>query len=250
MTLKDNIQDGTSPRHVAIIMDGNGRWARQRGLSRIMGHRNGVQAVRETLETAVEQGVEYLTLYAFSTENWNRPREEVSALMSLLVQTIRKETDSLMKNGIRLLTIGDISALPAEAYQALQGLISQTAANSRATLVLALNYSGKWDLMQAVRRMASEVEAGRLSASDVNEDCLVRHLSTAGIPDPELLIRTSGECRLSNFLLWQTAYTEFYFTPVLWPDFRKADFLKALDDFRHRERRFGMTSEQINSTTK
>ncbi|MBQ5996536.1 MAG: isoprenyl transferase [Bacteroidales bacterium] len=246
MISKESIQGGPVPKHVAVIMDGNGRWARQRGLSRVLGHRNGVQAVRETLEAASEAGVSYLTLYAFSTENWNRPAEEVSALMSLLVQTIDKETDTLMQHGIRLLTVGGIEALPAEARNALIALREKTSVNTGPTLILALNYSGKWDITQAARRLAGDVRSGVLDVADINEQCFAGYLSTQGIPDPELMIRTSGECRLSNFLLWQLAYAEFYFTPVLWPDFRKEHFFEAIADFQHRERRFGRIDAQIS----
>ncbi|MBR3288019.1 MAG: isoprenyl transferase [Bacteroidales bacterium] len=246
MISKESIQGGPVPKHVAVIMDGNGRWARQRGLSRVLGHRNGVQAVRETLEAASEAGVSYLTLYAFSTENWNRPAEEVSALMSLLVQTIDKETDTLMQHGIRLLTVGGIEALPAEARNALIALREKTSVNTGPTLILALNYSGKWDITQAARRLAGDVRSGVLDVADIDEQCFAGYLSTQGIPDPELMIRTSGECRLSNFLLWQLAYAEFYFTPVLWPDFRKEHFFEAIADFQHRERRFGRIDAQIS----
>ena len=244
MTSKESIQGGPVPKHVAVIMDGNGRWARQRGLSRILGHRNGVQAVRETLEAASEAGVSYLTLYAFSTENWNRPAEEVSALMSLLVQTIDKETETLMQHGIRLLAVGGIDALPAEARDALVALQQKTSVNTGPVLILALNYSGKWDITQAARRLAADVRSGVLDPADIDEQCFAGYLSTQGIPDPELMIRTSGECRISNFLLWQLAYAEFYFTPVLWPDFRKEHFFEAIADFQHRERRFGRVSGQ------
>ena len=246
MISKESIQGGPVPKHVAVIMDGNGRWARQRGLSRVLGHCNGVQAVRETLEAASEAGVSYLTLYAFSTENWNRPAEEVSALMSLLVQTIDKETDTLMQHGIRLLTVGGIEALPAEARNALIALREKTSVNTGPTLILALNYSGKWDITQAARRLAGDVRSGVLDVADIDEQCFAGYLSTQGIPDPELMIRTSGECRLSNFLLWQLAYAEFYFTPVLWPDFRKEHFFEAIADFQHRERRFGRIDAQIS----
>ncbi|MCR5714103.1 MAG: isoprenyl transferase [Bacteroidales bacterium] len=246
MISKESIQGGPVPKHVAVIMDGNGRWARQRGLSRVLGHRNGVQAVRETLEAASEAGVSYLTLYAFSTENWNRPAEEVSALMSLLVQTIDKETDTLMQHGIRLLTVGGIEALPAEARNALIALREKTSVNTGPTLILALNYSGKWDITQAARRLAGDVRSGVLDVADIDEQCFAGYLSTQGIPDPELMIRTSGECRLSNFLLWQLAYAEFYFTPVLWPDFRKEHFFEAIANFQHRERRFGRIDAQIS----
>ncbi|MCL4149143.1 UNVERIFIED_CONTAM: hypothetical protein GTU68_011938 [Idotea baltica] len=215
-------------------MDGNGRWAKQHGKPRVFGHRNGVKAVRETTEAAAELGVSYLTLYAFSTENWSRPKVEVGALMRLLVETLHKEINTLNKNNIRLQAIGDISLLPEATHRALLKGIENTKDNTRMTLVLALNYSGKWDIAQATRKLA-----------DINEDLLAQSLSTHAIPDPELLIRTSGERRISNFLLWQLAYSELYFSPVFWPDFRKEQFYQAIIDFQRRERRFGKISEQL-----
>ncbi len=226
-------------------MDGNGRWAKQRGGLRIFGHQNAVKAVRDTVEAAAELGVEYLTLYAFSTENWSRPMEEVSALMTLLVSTIRKETATLNKNNIRLQTIGDTASLPKACQRELLEAMDLTKQNSRMTLVLALSYSGRWDITQAMRQVALQVEQGNLQADDISEATIAAHLSTAGIPDPELLIRTSGEQRISNFLLWQLAYTELYITELLWPDFRKEQLYEAIISFQRRERRFGKTSEQI-----
>jgi undecaprenyl diphosphate synthase len=243
--LKDHIDLGRLPQHIAVIMDGNGRWAKKQGRMRIFGHENGVKAVREVTESCAELGVEYLTLYAFSTENWNRPREEVNALMSLLVSTIHSETDTLMKNGIRLEAIGDIENLPVDCRKELSEAMAITETNNRMTLVLALSYSSRWDLMRAVRHLASEVEAGKLKPSDIKEEHISHSLTTREYPNPDLMIRTSGEHRISNFLLWELAYAEFYFTDTLWPDFRKDDLYKALIDYQNRERRFGKTSEQI-----
>lgn len=228
-------------------MDGNGRWAKQQGKPRIFGHRNGVKAVRETTEAAAELGVEYLTLYAFSTENWSRPRMEVNALMHLLVETLHKEVDTLNKNDIRLQAIGDIARLPKNTRRALVEGMERTRDNGRMTLILALNYSAKWDIVQSARKIAAEVSANRLRPEDIDDELFAAHLSTAGTPDPELLIRTSGERRLSNFLLWQIAYTELYFTPIFWPDFRKEHLYQAIIDFQKRERRFGKISEQAPS---
>jgi undecaprenyl diphosphate synthase len=227
-------------------MDGNGRWAKQRGEKRIFGHQNGVRAVKETVEAAAELGVSYLTLYAFSTENWNRPQEEVNALMELLVSTIRSETDTLNKNQIRLLAIGDIDSLPENCRRELQETIDITSGNTRLSLVLALSYSAKWELTRAVKNISMEVLKGALLPENITESLFSEYLSTKGIPDPELLIRTSGERRVSNFLLWQLAYAEFYFTDVLWPDFDRKEFFNAIVDFQNRERRFGLTSEQIS----
>lgn len=243
--LMDQINLEKLPRHIAIIMDGNGRWAKEHGRARIFGHRNGVKAVRETTEAAAEIGVEYLTLYAFSTENWNRPAFEVNALMTLLVDTLGKEINTLNKNNIRLKAIGDLDRLPSKTHKALLNGIEKTKDNKRMTLVLALNYSGKWEIVEAARKLAEQVKAGTLNPEDIEEKDFVNVLNTAGIPDPELLVRTSGETRLSNFLLWQLAYAEFYFTPTFWPDFRKPDLYKAIIDYQNRERRFGKTSEQI-----
>ena len=236
---------GEIPRHIAIIMDGNGRWAKRRGRPRISGHAEGVESVRDIVGACGELGVRYLTLYAFSTENWKRPQEEVSLLMRLLVKALRDETDRLNSNNVRLRVIGDVRALPAEVQTGLVESIRTTAANTGLTLVLALSYSGRWDLTEAVRRLAEDVAAGRLAPESVTEEMVGAHLSTAGIPDPDLLIRTSGELRISNFLLWQLAYTEFHITPKLWPDFRRQDLYEAVSEYQQRERRFGMVSDQL-----
>ncbi len=233
------------PAHVAVIMDGNGRWAKQQGGLRIFGHQSAITAVRETVEVAAEAGVRYLTLYAFSTENWNRPALEVTALMQLLVSTIRKEIPTLTRNNVRLQTIGQTTDLPAACQRELREAIDLTANNTGLTLVLALSYSGRWDLTQATRRIVEAVAVGQLRADQITPQVVAAHLSTAGIPDPELLIRTSGEQRISNFLLWEMAYTELYITDLLWPDFRKTHFIEALLAYQRRERRFGKTSEQL-----
>jgi len=245
--LKSQINTEKLPEHIAIIMDGNGRWAKEHGKPRVFGHRNGVTAVRETTEAAAELGISYLTLYAFSTENWSRPKMEVSALMRLLVDTLVKELDTLNKNNIRLKAIGDLSKLPDRTHKALLDGIENTKDNERMTLVLALNYSGKWDLAQAAQKLGKEVAAGRLSPDQIDQVALAGQLSTKHMPDPELLIRTSGEARISNFLLWQLAYAELYFTPVFWPEFRKAHLYEAIIDYQNRERRFGKISEQLVS---
>ena len=245
MTGKAEIDTLNIPAHVAVIMDGNGRWAKQRGGLRVFGHQSAITAVRETVEEAVQLGVRYLTLYAFSTENWNRPKLEVMALMQLLVHTIRQETATLLKNSIRLEAIGDISTLPVNCQRELAEAMELTKAGSRMTLVLALSYSGRWDLTQAARRMATDVASGQLQPDDVTEATVASYLVTANMPDPALLIRTSGEQRISNFLLWQLAYTELYITDLLWPDFRKEHFQEAIRAYQRRERRFGQTSEQI-----
>lgn len=238
------------PRHVAIIMDGNGRWAKQQGHMRIFGHKHGVNAVRSAIEFSAEVGIEYLTLYAFSTENWNRPEREINALMQLLVDTIENELPNLMKNNIRLKTIGNIHLLPKKCVQQLQNTEAATAQNTRTTLILALSYSGRWDIIEAVKKIASEVKSGHLEVAEINEETLHSALNTAEYPNPDLLIRTSGEMRISNFLLWEIAYSEIHFTSVLWPDFRKEHYLEALKDFQSRERRFGKTSEQIDPKRK
>ncbi|HTB07185.1 MAG TPA: isoprenyl transferase [Bacteroidia bacterium] len=237
------------PKHVAVIMDGNGRWAKQKGKNRIFGHTNGVKSVRETIEAAAEIGVKYLTMYAFSTENWNRPKDEVSGLMELLVLTINKEIKTLMENDIALQAIGDLKSLPSLCYKELMRAIEKTSKNKRMTLVLALSYSSKWEIINAVKRIAKEVEKGSISADNIDEEIFNQSLCTGSIPDPELLIRTSGEHRISNFLLWQIAYAELYFTDKLWPDFRKPDFYQAIADYQKRERRFGKTSEQLSNVT-
>jgi undecaprenyl diphosphate synthase len=243
--LKSLIIPEKVPSHIAIIMDGNGRWAKQKGMPRVLGHRSGVKSVREVTEGCAEIGVRYLTLYAFSTENWNRPPAEVTALMSLLVDTIRSEIKSLNKNKVRLLAIGDIEALPRSSYEALLEGMEETKDNDRLNLVLALNYSAKWEILRAARLLAAAATEGRIRPEEINEAVFEQALSTHGIPDPELLIRTSGETRISNFLLWQIAYAELYFTPVFWPDFGKRELFEAIVNYQRRERRFGLISEQI-----
>ncbi len=249
MELKDQLMQQIDrerlPQHIAIIMDGNGRWAKERGKQRLFGHQSAIQSVREVSEASAEIGVKYLTLYAFSTENWNRPLAEVSGLMSLLATTITKEVSTMNKNSIKLNAIGDLKSLPEANYRQLMQAIADTSHNTRMTLTLALSYSGRWDLTQAMRRMAEDVAQGKLQPDAVNDTLISSYLSTAGMPDPELLIRTSGEERISNFLLWQLAYSELYFTPKYWPDFRKADLYEAILNYQHRERRFGKTSEQV-----
>lgn len=246
MSSKEQIKMNALPSHVAIIMDGNGRWAKEKGKLRVFGHQNGVKAVRDTVEAAAELGVQNLTLYAFSTENWNRPKLEVSALMELLVATISKETKTLMENNIRLNAIGDLSQLPKNCYNELQVAMEKTKCNSRMTLHLALSYSARWEITNAVKLIADKVKQETLSIADINEETISAHLTTKDFPDPELLIRTSGEHRISNFLLWQIAYAELYFTDKLWPDFRREDLFEAIVDFQNRERRFGKTSEQVS----
>lgn len=239
VNLKEKIDLSALPEHIAIIMDGNGRWAKKHGKIRTFGHQHGVEAVRDTAEACAELGIKYLTLYAFSTENWVRPKYEVNALMTLLVKTISSETKTLLKNNIRLLTIGDITKLPADCRKSLNECMEKTKNLDRMNLVLALNYSSKWEITEAARKIAARVEKGELKSKDVDENLFASFLSTAGMPDPELLIRTSGEYRISNFLLWQIAYAELHFTPVLWPDFRRKDVYQAIIDFQKRERRFG-----------
>ena len=233
------------PSHVAIIMDGNGRWAKQHGKERYEGHIAGVESVRRAVESAAKYGVKWLTLYAFSTENWNRPKEEVDALMVLLVDTIVKETPTLMKNNVSLQTIGDLSRLPQATRNKFLECIEQTSQNTGLTLVIALSYSARWEIIEATKRIASAVKDGHLLLEDINEEVLSNYMTTAQMPDPDLLIRTSGELRISNFLLWQLAYSELYFTNCLWPEFTNEEFYHAIVDYQHRERRFGKTSEQI-----
>lgn len=245
MSYKEQIKQDRIPRHIAIIMDGNGRWAKKQGLARMFGHKQGVETVHRITEAAAELGIGYLTLYAFSTENWNRPKEEVDALMSLLVDTIVKETPTLMKNNIVLQTIGDISRLPEATRKKFLECIEQTSKNTGLTLIIALSYSARWELIQAAKNIASAVEQGQLRLEEINEEVLSNHLTTANVPDPDLLIRTSGELRISNFLLWQLAYSEMYFTSCLWPEFTNEEFYHAIVDYQSRERRFGKTSEQI-----
>ena len=234
-----------TPNHVAIIMDGNGRWAKKQGQMRLYGHNFGVESIRETLKAARELKVKYLTLYAFSTENWNRPKEEVDGLMDLLVRSLSSEIKELSESGVRLITIGDLEGMPEYCQTELKESMETTKDNSDLTLILALNYSARWEIVNAVKKIAEATKDGHLKCTDINADLISNYLTTKGIPDPELLIRTSGEHRISNFLLWQIAYTEFHFTEVLWPDFRKEDFYKAVLDYQSRERRFGMVSEQL-----
>lgn len=249
MVLKEKIDLQRLPKHIAIIMDGNGRWATNRGEMRVFGHQNGVESVRQAATTAAELGIEFLTLYAFSTENWKRPKCEVDALMSLLVHTLSSELGTLMDNNIRLRSIGNINMLQPECYQQLLDTMEKTQNNDRMDLILALNYSGRWELSNAAAKIAADAKAGILDPEKIDQDVFEKYLETHDIPDPELLIRTSGEFRISNFLLWQTAYTELYFTSKLWPDFRENDLYEAILDYQNRERRFGMISEQINQVT-
>lgn len=235
------------PKHIAVIMDGNGRWAKTQGKPRVFGHKNGVDAVREVTEICAEIGVQYLTLYAFSTENWSRPAAEVGALMALLVEAVRNELKTLNKNNIRLQAIGDLNKLPPASRKALMEGIEATKNNTRMTLVLALNYSSRWEIVQASRLIAEDVKLGKLDPASIDEEVFSSYLSTRDIPDPELLIRTSGEQRISNYLLWQIAYAELYFTEVFWPDFKKKNLMEAILDYQKRERRFGKTSEQLVS---
>ena len=245
MGLKEKIDVTRLPQHIAIIMDGNGRWATKHGKNRIFGHTSGVNSVRETSEGCAELGVKYLTLYAFSTENWNRPITEVSALMMLLLKTIKAELKTLLKNDIRLKVIGDMAKLPVGVAKELKDAMQKTANNKRMDLILALNYSGKSEIVRAVKEIATKVQKGEISPDAISEDLVSNNLYTAGIPDPELLIRTSGEKRVSNFMLWQLAYAEYFFTDVFWPEFTREELYKAIIDFQNRERRFGKTSEQL-----
>lgn len=245
MSYKEQIVRERLPRHVAIIMDGNGRWAKREGLARMFGHRKGVETVHKITEAAAEMGIEYLTLYTFSTENWNRPKEEVDALMGLLVDTIAKETPTLMKNNIRLETIGDLSRLPEQTRNRFVGCIRETNKNTGLTLVIALSYSARWEIVRATQMIAAAVKNDQFFVEDIDEETISSFMTTHDMPDPDLLIRTSGELRISNFLLWQLAYSELYFTDCLWPEFTEEEFYHAIVDYQHRERRFGKTSEQI-----
>lgn len=248
--LRETIDRSRLPLHVAVIMDGNGRWARKRGLARTFGHEKGVDAVRNTVEAAAEIGISFLTLYAFSTENWNRPRFEVNALMKILVKSLRKEIPTLMKNNIRLHAIGNLKNLPEKSLGELNRTIGETKNNTGLTLTLALSYSSRWEIVEAVRSIARKAELGEITHEEITTKMLEDHLTTHDMPDPELMIRTSGEYRISNFLLWQMAYAELYFTNTLWPDFGKEDFFRAILDYQGRERRFGLTSEQLNDRYK
>ncbi len=247
MTLKEKLNTNKIPEHVAIIMDGNGRWAALHGSERVFGHENGVESVRSVVEGAGEIGIKYLTLYAFSTENWSRPKAEVDALMGLLVHAINNETEELKKQNVKLGMIGDIDSLPEEVQEKLNWSINELKDCTGLTLILALSYSSKWEITEAIRKIAIDVKEEKIQPQEINKELIDKYLATNGIPDPELLIRTSGETRISNFLLWQIAYTEFYFTPVLWPDFTKENLFEAVYDFQNRERRFGKTSQQIVS---
>ncbi|HZB13922.1 MAG TPA: isoprenyl transferase [Chryseolinea sp.] len=247
---KEHIDFNNLPRHIAVIMDGNGRWAKKKGAMRIFGHKNAVQAVKDVTEGSGELGIKYLTLYAFSTENWNRPKAEIDGLMELLVSTLKQEIKTLMDNQVKLITIGETANLPPDCQKNLAWAIDQTKTNSGLTLILALSYSGRWEIAKAAKALALEVEQGKIKASEINERLLENYLQTSGIPDPELLIRTSGELRVSNFLLWQIAYTELYITPTLWPDFRKEHLYEAIWSYQQRERRFGKTSEQLNPVSR
>jgi undecaprenyl diphosphate synthase len=245
-SFKENIDFNNLPKHIAVIMDGNGRWAKKKGAIRIFGHRNAVQAVRDVTECCGELGIKYLTLYAFSTENWSRPKEEVEGLMELLVNTLKQEISTLMENQVKLKTIGDTSHLPGNCQKNLEWAINETKDNSGLTLILALSYSGRWEILEAVKQIVKDTKEGKLDVPDINETTFANYLKTLGIPDPELLIRTSGELRISNFLLWQIAYTELFITPTLWPDFTKEHLYEAIWSYQQRERRFGKTSEQLN----
>ena len=245
MSLIDKIDRNRLPEHVAIIMDGNGRWAKAQGQPRSYGHQEGVVSVHKIMDTVTRLGLRYLTLYTFSTENWNRPEEEVQALMSLMVTAIHRETPNLMEKNVRLTAIGDLSRLRLDAYATLQECIETTADNTGTTLVLALSYSARWEITEAARQIAREVSEGQLRVEEITEAMVTNHLTTKGIPDPDLLIRTGGEQRISNFLLWQLSYAEFYFTEVFWPEFREEELYEAILYYQSRERRFGKTSEQL-----
>ncbi len=245
MDITTTINTGNLPRHIAIIMDGNGRWAKKQGMLRVFGHQNGTKAVRQTVEACAKLGVENLTLYAFSTENWNRPKLEVDALMKLLVNSLADELPTLQNNNIRLNMIGNMNMMPENAQKQLRDVIEKTQANTQMTLTLALSYGSREEIVHAVRSIVEEVKSGSLASENINEHVIQQHLYTHNMPDVDLVIRTSGEQRISNFLLWQIAYAEFYFTEVLWPDFREKDLLEAIANYQNRERRFGKTSEQI-----
>lgn len=245
MHLREQINNKKVPQHIAIIMDGNGRWAKRKGEERLFGHTNGVEAVRNVLKACVDLGVKNLTLYAFSTENWSRPKEEVEGLMNLLVESIANEVDELHENGVRLMSIGDELGLPQACRLELESAKKATENNQSLNLILAINYSARWEILNATKKIAEKIESGKLKSNEIDENIFSSHLSYNNIPDPELLIRTSGEFRLSNFLLWQLAYAELYFTDVLWPDFDRNELEKAILDYQSRERRFGMVSEQL-----
>jgi undecaprenyl diphosphate synthase len=246
MSLRDTINHDRLPVHIAVIMDGNGRWAKQRGADRIYGHRQGVESVRQVIEGAAEIGVKYLTLYAFSTENWNRPWEEVEALMEIMVDSLNNECETLIKNNIVLRVIGDIERLSPKVRKSLDATLERTSVCTGMIVTVALSYSSRWEILNAARKLADQVKKGTLDPAEIDKDQFESYLTTSGVPDPELVVRTSGELRISNFLLWQIAYAEFYFTETLWPDFGKEDLYRAITEYQKRERRFGKTSEQIH----
>ena len=246
MGFKEQIDTTRLPEHIAIIMDGNGRWAKNQGKFRVFGHESGVLSVKDIVEGCVDIGIKYLTVYAFSTENWNRPIEEVNALMELLISTINQEAETLNKNNVRLNAIGDLKSLPQKCIDDLANVMEITSKNTKCTLTLALSYSAKWEILEAAKRLAQQVQEQKITLEEITEDIFASQLTTAQMPDPELMIRTSGEHRVSNFLLWQIAYTELYFTETLWPDFRREDLFEAIVDYQKRERRFGKISEQLN----
>ena len=250
MSLLEEINSRKTPSHVAIIMDGNGRWAKERGLERTHGHEKGVETVRIVVEAAIRAKVDFLTIYAFSTENWNRPTDEVDALMDLMVHAIMKETPELIKQGVKLKAIGDCDRLPLKTKNALKDCLEQTKNGENITLVLALSYSSKWEITHAMKNIMTDIRNNNLQCSELNEELISAYLSTSDIPDPDLLIRTGGEKRISNFLLWQLAYTELYFTDIYWPDFNEIHFYRAISDYQQRERRFGKTSEQVKKEQK
>lgn len=245
--MNEEIDQTKIPRHIAIIMDGNGRWAKNKGAMRIFGHKNAVQAVKDAIEGAKDLGIQYLTLFSFSTENWSRPQDEVDGLMELLVKTVTKQVPLMMKDNIRFSVIGDIESMPPAVIKKLQWATETTGKNTGLILNLALSYSGRWEITQAMKLIAQKVSDGKIAVGEITQDMINDHLETSGIPDPELMIRTSGEYRISNFLLWQLAYTELHFTPVLWPDFRREHLISAIRDYQNRERRFGKTGEQVKS---
>ncbi len=245
-SLLKNINKDKIPQHIAVVMDGNGRWAKKNGFLRAIGHKSGVKAVREVVQACSEVGVKYLTLYTFSTENWNRPKLEVNALMELMVDSLTKELDGFMENKVKIITIGDTEELPKRCKRKFADVVAQTANNTGLNLIFALSYSSRKEITSAVKSIAEAVLKNEISTEEINSELIDSHLYTESLPDPDLLIRTSGEQRISNFLLWQLAYTELYFTPVLWPDFKKDDLFTAVIEYQHRERRFGKTSEQLN----
>jgi undecaprenyl diphosphate synthase len=247
MSLKENINPERVPQHIAIIMDGNGRWAKQKGKMRLSGHNEGAKALKNIIETAANTGVKFLTVYAFSTENWNRPKDEVSGLMNLLMSSMEKEIKNVQKNGIKISVIGDKSKLPDKVRKKVEKAIETTKSNKKFNVIIALSYSGRWELVNAIKNITEDIMSNKISLDNITEDSVSQYLTTVGIPDPELLIRTSGEYRISNFLLYQLAYSELYFTDVLWPDFSSEEFYKAIIDYQSRERRFGKTSEQIKT---